>query len=488
MAVLARYRRVTHGKEYRDADHLNHDGIMAMKRRDEQLFKHYTPLMLMNIFRDTYDDYTDETRWEYADYLFKSCMVDLNITCPRLNNGLICSGSILWHSAQRLNMEQVKYCVKNGADPSWTSDSDGSTPLQQVVIHASEFLKVDTRKGADSFLVKRRGNAWQRYMSMVDLLLDLGANVNEQDGRGWTAVMHACSGRIPYKDTDSQYCRRHDSSKPRFVPEPVRRVDVIKDLFRRGARVDVLSCSGESAVSVAVQAGDVEVLRVLCAEQPDAVRRVVNVESLDGFCPIHHAATARSVFMMNILLGMGANGHAVDRAGRAPANIVMQNLDVKDCRFIRSEEQRLLTVLRYHGFGFQDQVGVFRHAVFTDYITILPAVMDVDFEIQVNSAAHQLIFLESAASRKSDVFDTLRVVSNWPQDVMCDAWLLYISTLPQAPTNSPADQATKKTNEGNVAMCYAVRSCNALFSIPNTTTRQRRGSEGEADTVWTGVH
>lgn len=94
--------------------------------------------------------------------------------------------------------------------------------------------------------------AFEGRANVVDLLLALGANIDQKDYDGWTALLHAA--RNGHKQ-------------------------VVSLLLRRGAEAMTLSSSGRNALMVAATHGRVGVVRALL---PHYCRQDVDKPSDDG--------------------------------------------------------------------------------------------------------------------------------------------------------------------------------------------------------------
>ncbi|XP_065176216.1 uncharacterized protein LOC135806013 [Sycon ciliatum] len=418
---------------YWSARSRDRDAMHQVRVNDREEFLHHVPRLLMAIFDQLEQDpseLTYQSPWSLLNFVFRSSGVDPDTMMPREQpkTGLpVCSGTLIWHAANSLRTDLLEYCLKVGANPSVPSEYDGSTAIHQAVITGAELmLPKQTSEKVLSKTASMREKAWEDYLEFLDRLLSAGVDINETDQRGWTPLMYLCSGVRPMTDNSHKCTYLHDSISRHFTKE-LRRLEVLHNLLRRGAQVDRLSATGESAVSLAAKSGQSAVFKILCAEQPDAVRKLAHLRDMDGLFPVHHAARSRSVSLLHKLLEFVPNGHVLDSQGLPAASHIIRNLD-DTCRFARSEELRLLGAFPHRGFSFRDQTVIFHDAVRSQDTAVLAAVLEGGYEIDVSSPTSHRILLECCASNNHvDIFEDLLMSAQWPSDLLCDAWLMYVA-------------------------------------------------------------
>ena len=117
--------------------------------------------------------------------------------------------------------------------------------------------------------------AYQEYLRKVDLLLKAGADVNEADSQGSTALMEATL----------------------YMLEPV-----VRRLLAVGAGVDYVNRAGMSALDLAVSTGNTEITRMLLERSPRLDR--INAA---GYTPLHIAVQTDYPNIVRALLAAGAD-------------------------------------------------------------------------------------------------------------------------------------------------------------------------------------
>lgn len=123
-----------------------------------------------------------------------------------------------------------------------------------------------------SELVER---AYQEYMRKVDLLLEAGADVNEADAQGSTALMEATLHMLER---------------------------VVRRLLEAGASVDHVNRAGMSALDLAVSTGNTEITRMLLERSPQ-----LNRVNAAGYTPLHIAVQTDCPDIVRALLAAGAD-------------------------------------------------------------------------------------------------------------------------------------------------------------------------------------
>jgi ankyrin repeat protein len=152
--------------------------------------------------------------------------------------------------------------------------------------------------------------AWYGDLEMVQLLLNLEADVNDRGFGNWTPRYNASQGPGPGISHISYY-------NPQLFP------DVARLLLERGADVNARiengsddDPEGNTPLHTAADNGRVEVAHVLleCGAN-------VGAEDNKGRTPLHVAAKHREVETVRLLLEHGANVRAEDNEGTSPLHI-----------------------------------------------------------------------------------------------------------------------------------------------------------------------
>ena len=152
--------------------------------------------------------------------------------------------------------------------------------------------------------------AWYGDLEMVQLLLNLEADVNDRGFDNWTPIYNASRG-------PSSWASHGSYNNPQLLP------DVARLLLERGADVNARiehrsdgNPEGNTPLHTAADRGRVEVAHVLldCGAN-------VGAEDKTGRTPLHVAAKHREVETVRLLLEHGANVRAEDNVGRTPLHI-----------------------------------------------------------------------------------------------------------------------------------------------------------------------
>ena len=183
--------------------------------------------------------------------------------------------------------------LASGADPN-VLDNGGGTPLHRAVTHPDPVIaKLLLRAGAELEARDSQGqtplqwamNAWRANGPAIEALLDAGADVRVRDQNG-------------------------ESPLHRAVELQDRRL--VARLLELGADPNAAGLGGRTALHLAGWR-PAPVLQELLAADAD-----VNARTLDGWSPLHSAATARDLTSLTTLLATGADVNARDNDGETP--------------------------------------------------------------------------------------------------------------------------------------------------------------------------
>jgi len=150
--------------------------------------------------------------------------------------------------------EIVELLLSKGADVNIVGSFDGRTALMWAAANSKKTVELLLEKGAKvevkgvdgmtAFIQSIFGNLSGSVTTEVcDLLVEKGANVNDQlygpDATGWTALMFACSNG---------------------------RLDLVKYLLSKSADVNLEAKDGTSALSLAINEKNDEIIKILKAK------------------------------------------------------------------------------------------------------------------------------------------------------------------------------------------------------------------------------
>jgi ankyrin repeat protein len=159
-----------------------------------------------------------------------------------------------------------------GATPIWAASRNGSAPMARLLIEAAADPNIPLLLGETPIVTAARSGSPE----VVEMLLDNGAAVNARGARGQTPLMFAASQRhsdvvkVLLEHGADVNAHSHVWSQVLAQP-PHSHVETMKDFLM----------GGNTALTFAVQAGDLESAKLLVAAGAD-----VNATSAWGFPPL----------------------------------------------------------------------------------------------------------------------------------------------------------------------------------------------------------
>ena len=187
----------------------------------------------------------------------------------------------------------LRMCERCG--PDWYKPVDYDALKAQLSARLRERPDLITARG-DGDRTALMNASQTTLPGIIPLLVEAGCDVNAQDESGWTALMFAAvSNRM-----------LHDAEE----------LEVVAVLLRYGARVDMRSRGGRTALHPAAHRPDNKVarLKLLLAHGGDPSAR-----DKEGQTPLHNAIYGKAALA---LLEAGADPNAMDNSGQTPLTLM----------------------------------------------------------------------------------------------------------------------------------------------------------------------
>lgn len=234
----------------------------------------------------------------------------------------------LFYAANGNQPETVKFLHSLGADMN-EPDHEGATPLiDSAYLGNTESVKAllelgantlgwEKKHGCSAFLSSARGYGIPGDQEgCMKLLLEHGADVNEQGLFGKTALM---------------YLAAHSWSAPD-----------LEYLIKAGADLDLTDFENETALHRAVHANNVSCTLTLLAAAANP-----NVPCSIGMTPLHWAAINGHELIVEALLSAGADPLAQTNAGNTPMDLVFEEMEESQIEREEILEYRRIARLLY---------------------------------------------------------------------------------------------------------------------------------------------
>ncbi|VDM97292.1 unnamed protein product [Thelazia callipaeda] len=236
------------------------------------------------------------------------------------------------------NLPLIIGCIQNIDIP----DKNGRTPLMLASSQGHVFTcKQLIEYGADIDAIDESGRtpliiaAMNGFLDVCKLLVNSGADEGHKDNDGAVAlhyaVTHADSelSKILMTSTTVQATDTR-GVHPLIIAAQRSSVEVVEELLRAGAPVQLQSHDGLSSLRAAALNGNESVLRFLLNylhENNEALK--LDEVDLDGIPLLHALLVARETNIVSTLLEYGASAAVRDSHGRSCAHIVAQLNDPK---------------------------------------------------------------------------------------------------------------------------------------------------------------
>ncbi len=201
-----------------------------------------------------------------------------------------------------------------------TKDNEGWSALDWAVIgEKNDVVKVLLEQGFDAESDEKYGAlylaAGEGHDGTVQMLLDDGANVNEKDWMGSTALDWAAPGghemtvRVLLRNgCDLNSRDRYDNSPLHWA---IQHKSVVQLLLEKGADVNAKNDCGQTALCWVARDGPLVVAQILLVDYSADV----DIQDNHGCTALHGAALRGREEMLRLLLKQGANPNIKDKDG-----------------------------------------------------------------------------------------------------------------------------------------------------------------------------
>ena len=229
----------------------------------------------------------------------------------------------LHYAARAGNVDLAEYLIAKGA-PVDAADDQGKTPLMFVRSYMEtkkkrSMLDLLLDKGADLHKRDARGYAALDIaaevgdLTILKQLLQRGASATAHDRNGYTALYRARTADVAREliaRGANPKARASDGRTPLHLASKSSHFDVAKLLIQSGADASATDGSGQTPMFLAVRSTSIEKELLQAGAS-------VNATDHEGKTPLHYAARV-SLATVKLLLEKGAKLNARDRAGNTP--------------------------------------------------------------------------------------------------------------------------------------------------------------------------
>ncbi|NWT72916.1 ANKE1 protein, partial [Prunella himalayana] len=210
--------------------------------------------------------------------------------------------SALHVASMKNDIEMCRFLLEHGARPN-VHDSMGCTPAMKAAELGYEvILELLAKANADMTAVDNEGKGilfycllpTGRHSHCLQIALDYGADVNTCTTTGRSVLLQACEQAHEVKETCLIFLEkgadphiRDPATWRTAVMEAAREgaAEVVLDLLRRGADVNLFDFERHSAAHFAAKGGFLEILAIISGYGAD-----LKLVALNGNTPLHYAA------------------------------------------------------------------------------------------------------------------------------------------------------------------------------------------------------
>ncbi|CAF2149794.1 unnamed protein product [Rotaria magnacalcarata] len=250
------------------------------------------------------------------------------------------------------NTEMIQCLLELRANPD-AIDFSGRTPLMHAAesgqLIALELLReaeanptIQDFEGRDAIYYACTETK-KDHKEFFKKLLDMGANVNNQDKNGVPTLVHVCEESDKNEDVCMELIRR--GANVRLADESTKRtalhnacysgnVKVVRELLRAKADPDALDNKKSTPAHEAAKGGNLKVIILL-----SSVGTRFDVYDYLGNNPIHYAAMADAGSALRFLGQRGCNPKVKNNDGRLPRQIAVRYRNRDALKNIRKAEQ-----------------------------------------------------------------------------------------------------------------------------------------------------
>ncbi len=238
-------------------------------------------------------------------------------------------------SKRGLKLRGYDYDEKSFLRAASTSDEVAVSTF--VAAGMSPNVKEPSTGGSALISAATRGD-----LEMVNALLQGGADVNQKDEKGFTALLRALQNdreeianilvARPELDVNAQG-EGGANALISFVAR--QRAPAVQDLLNRGANVNLPDSEGDTALNIAVQRGNVELVNLLLSKGADP-----NIKNKLGGTPLMWAGVFGRKEIAQILLDKGADPRATDVDGMTAAAWAAKNNRQEMVEFLKQAETK----------------------------------------------------------------------------------------------------------------------------------------------------
>jgi ankyrin repeat protein len=227
----------------------------------------------------------------------------------------------LIHAAEARDIDMVELLIAHGADVNLPKEGSNETALHVAAWRASpEIITLLLENGADPDLPNTSGARPQSFplhyavgsgsLTVLEALLDGGANANVLNGQGHTPIV-------------SIYTLRYSSVSPqRFSNEKT--TSIVTALLEGGADPNVADPNGDTVLHFIVGSDQNDLIPLIVA-----YGAAVDQQNSDGNTALHLAARTDRVEAVSVLVEQGANVNIANNEGQTILDVT-ENDEIRD--------------------------------------------------------------------------------------------------------------------------------------------------------------
>ncbi|XP_043479806.1 putative ankyrin repeat protein RF_0381 [Leptopilina heterotoma] len=336
----------------------------------------------------------------------------------------------LMHTAAAKGHSEIVTILCERNFPINEGDPSGDTPLHLAISnnHPSVFdilvkksnLNATNIYGETPLHLATEGN----HIQLVKILLENGANVNEQTRRGSTPLhlalikKHIELTEILLQNGADVNIQQIQDMTPFHLAISGNHIQLVEKFLQNGANVNLQLEDGTSSLHITVENKYIQLTRILLQHGAD-----VNVQDNNKKSPLHIAIIKNCIQLAEILLKNGADVHVIDRCEETPLDLTVKYNNIELVELLLKNEATISEENKKDKRTHEIMITPLRYALnWSNYKIVKLLIMNGFNAIDVQNYSGKTVLHLSVINNDYDMFKYL-VEHGSKIDAKSNAWV-----------------------------------------------------------------